>query len=58
MSNLEKFLTSYGQFVSDNASVNLDIDKVLEDVSTNIINPNTTNSEINKLYERGVALKK
>lgn len=37
MSNLEKFLTSYGNYVTENATVNMDVDSVLHDITTNIL---------------------
>lgn len=58
MTNLEKFLTFYGNYVAENNTINMDIDTVIRDVSNNIIEPNSDNPEINKLYQRGVALKK
>jgi len=58
MNNLEKFLNLYGNEIADNSTVNLDIDSVIRDVSTNIIDPNTDNPDINRLYQRGIALKK
>jgi len=58
MSNLEKFLTFYGNYVSENNTINMDIDTVIRDVSNNIIEPNSDNPEINKLYQRGATLKK
>lgn len=36
----------------------MDLDNVIKDVSANILEPNTSNPDINSLYERGVALKK
>lgn len=56
MSNLEKFLASYGNFINENATVNLDIDSVLRDIATNILEPDTDDPEINRLYERGKSL--
>ena len=41
MSNLEKFLSAYGNYLSQNTSVNMDIDNVMNDVASNILNPNT-----------------
>ena len=43
MSNLEKFLTFYGNYVSENNTINMDIDTVIRDVSNNIIEPNSDN---------------
>ncbi len=36
----------------------MDVDNVLNDVAANILNPNTDHPEINKLYQRGVSLRK
>ncbi len=41
MSNLEKFLSSYGSYVNENTTVNLDVDSVLCDISANILEPET-----------------
>lgn len=56
MSNLEKFLSSYGNFVNENATVNLDIDSVLRDISANILEPDTDDPDIKELYQRGKSL--
>jgi hypothetical protein len=37
MSNLEKFLTSYGNYVNENTTINMDVDSVLNDIATNIL---------------------
>ena len=58
MSNLEKFLNFYGNYVAENNSINMDIDTVIHDVSTNIIEPNSDNPDINRLYQRGATLKR
>jgi hypothetical protein len=39
--NLEKFLSSYGEFLTENNSIKLDVDQILEDIRENIIDPNT-----------------
>jgi len=36
----------------------MDLDSVLHDVATNILDPNTSHPEINKLYNRGIGLHK
>lgn len=56
VTNLEKFLSSYGNFIADNNSVNMDIDSVLRDISTNIIDPNTDNEKIHRMYKKGSTL--
>lgn len=58
MSNLEKFLTSYGNYLSESTSINMDLDSVVEDVSANILNPNSDHPEIRRLYQRGLNLRK
>ena len=58
MSNLEKFLSSYGSYLNENNSINMDLDSVLHDVASNILDPNTSNPDITKLYNRGIGLHK
>ncbi len=58
MSNLEKFLSSYGNYLTESTSINMDLDSVVQDVSANILNPNSEKSEIKKLYNRGINLRK
>ncbi len=36
----------------------MDIDNVLQDISTNIIEPNSEDPEILKMYKRGASLKR
>lgn len=36
----------------------MDIDTVIRDVATNIIDPNSHNPDINRLYQRGIALRR
>lgn len=36
----------------------MDVEAVIHDISTNILQPNTEDEEINKLHQRGVTLTK
>lgn len=36
----------------------MDVDSVLHDIASNILEPNTDDEEINRLYKRGIALRK
>ncbi len=36
----------------------MDVDSVLHDIASNILEPNTDDQEINKLYKRGISLRK
>lgn len=36
----------------------MDVDSVLQDIASNILEPNTEDEEINKLYKRGISLRK
>ena len=36
----------------------MDVDSVLQDIASNILEPNTQDEEINKLYKRGLSLRK
>lgn len=58
MSNLEKFLNNYGNYLTESASINMDLENVINDVSNNILDPKTDNPTINKLYQRGLNLNK
>ena len=58
MSNLEKFLSSYGSYLNENSTINMDLDSVLHDVASNIPNPSSTSPQVNKLYNKGIGLHK
>jgi hypothetical protein len=58
MSNLEKFLNNYGNYLTESTSINMDLENVINDVSNNILDPKTDNPTINKLYQRGLNLNK
>lgn len=58
ITNLEKYLDTYGNAANENAIANIDVDIVLRDIASNIIEPNTDDEEINNLYQRGIALNK
>ena len=56
MSNLEKFLASYGNYLTENTSLNMDVDSVLKDVAANISDPGTDHPELSRLYTKGAGL--
>ena len=39
--------------MSESGNVNMDVESVLKDISSNILVPNTEDEEITKLYKRG-----